>query len=67
MQVKFTKDYKIDIIDIKADEVYEVTSKKDKDKYVNYVRYQIKLPILGGLCITVPEMYVKELYCGRSH
>lgn len=59
MRIKFVKDFPTNLCEIKKDDEFEVISKKEPDKFLNYVRYQIK--VNPNVVINIPEMFVEEV------
>jgi len=64
MKIKFIMNFPSSTGDIKKDEEFEVILKKEPDKFVNYVRYQIRVNL--NVVVNVPEMFVEEIIEG-SH
>jgi len=60
MKIKFIKDFGTGAIGIKIGEEFEVVTKKEADKWNDYVRYQIRITGILGV-INVPSAYVIEL------
>lgn len=59
MKIKFIKEFPTNLAELKIGTIVEVESKKEPDKFQNYVRYQIKIENIG--IINVPEMFVEEV------
>jgi len=59
MKIIFIKDFPTNIAEIKIGDIYEVITKKEPDKFMNYIRYQIK--VFNGVIINIPEMFVEEI------
>jgi hypothetical protein len=60
MKIKFIKDLNASGLHFKKGEIHNVISKKEADKWNNYVRYQITIAGLIGR-INIPSMYVEEI------
>ena len=59
MKIKFKQDFPTNLCDIKKDDIFEVVLKKEPDKFMNYVRYQIKID--PNVIVNIPEMFVEEV------